>query len=61
MHRKDFLKHVAIGAVALLGGGVLLRLSASNSGHSGDGRPSTGGYGDITYGGVQPRSGGSTT
>ncbi|MDM2096410.1 hypothetical protein PP348_20260 [Mycobacteroides abscessus] len=32
MDRKDFLKHVAIGSVALIGGGTLLRLTSLGTG-----------------------------
>lgn len=58
MSRQDFIKHVAIGAVALVGGGALLRLtSIKPSAPSAESR-STVGYGGAPYGGSEPRSGG---
>jgi hypothetical protein len=59
MDRREFIKNVALGAVALIGGGVLLRLSSSSKGHGSE--APTGAYGDVAYGGGRPRTGGKTT
>ncbi|GFM24681.1 uncharacterized protein PO2_contig-046-9 [Mycobacterium sp. PO2] len=51
MNRQDFIKHIAIGAVAVVGGGALLRIGMSGSG---SGRVSQqSGYGGSAYGGVK--------
>lgn len=52
MDRKDFLRHVAIGTVALVGGGVLLRLGSTNVRPPVSPRPD--GYGAAAYGGGNP-------
>lgn len=51
LSRKDFLKHVAIGMVALSGAGAALRLLAKDSNPSVTNRG--GGYGTSAYGGRQ--------
>jgi len=52
MDRQDFLKHVAIGVVALTGAGAALRLLAPES------KPTqttaSSGYGGSAYGGERP-------
>jgi hypothetical protein len=49
MDRQDFLKHVAIGVVALTGAGTALKLLAPNKKEQ---NTSTGsGYGGSSYGG----------
>lgn len=50
MDRQDFIKHVAVGAVALVGGGALIRMSMSNN-PSGQASQQVG-YGDSAYGGT---------
>ncbi len=51
MDRQDFIKHVAVGAVALVGGGALIRMAMSDNG---SGRTShQAGYGDSAYGGTK--------
>jgi|GEM_PF-608821 len=62
MSRKDFLKHVAIGAVAVASGSALLRLmttfnkqSTSSTSTSTNSNPSPlTGYGAMPYGGRLP-------
>jgi hypothetical protein len=50
MDRSGFLKHVAIGMVAMTGAGAALRmLTPKSQQHSSTG----GGYGDSAYGGVR--------
>lgn len=46
MDRKDFIKHIAVGAVALVGGGALLPYITSPPAPSADI-----GYGGSAYGG----------
>lgn len=58
MSREDFLKHVAIGAVAVVGGGALLRLAALKPGAPETSVGSAAGYGGAPYGGSEPRAGG---
>lgn len=58
MSRQDFLKHAAMGAVAVVGGGALLHLTSLKPGASEANVGSTANYGDAPYGGSQPRSGG---
>ena len=48
MDRQDFLKHVAIGVVALSGAGTALKLLAPKQAKSVDG-----GYGGSAYGGLK--------
>ncbi len=49
MDRQDFIKHVAIGMVALSGAGTALRLLAPKQTRS----TSSNGYGSSAYGGAQ--------
>ncbi|MFZ2544921.1 MAG: hypothetical protein WAW80_03015 [Candidatus Saccharimonadales bacterium] len=51
MDRQDFLKHIAIGAVAVSGAGAALRLL-------GPSKPAgkSSGYGSSAYGGAKPTS-----
>lgn len=51
MDRKDFLKHLAIGAVALVGGGALLRQTAQENQPDAVSTASTPGFGAGVYGG----------
>ena len=48
MDRQDFIKHVAIGVVALSGAGAALRLLAPSNKQ---GAPTGSGYGGSAYGG----------
>jgi len=52
MDRQDFLKSIAIGAVAASGAGAALRLLAPKQQKS----DATLGYGSSAYGGVKPQS-----
>ena len=47
MDRQDFIKHLAIGAVALSGAGTALRLLSQKQNKTADG-----GYGSSAYGGT---------
>ncbi|GAA1199811.1 hypothetical protein GCM10009632_19240 [Mycolicibacterium alvei] len=49
MDRQDFIKHMAVGAVALVGGGVLIRMGLLGNGSDRTSRQA--GYGDSAYGG----------
>ena len=51
MSRQDFLKHAAMGAVALVGGGALLRMGLSDNRSGGTSQKV--GYGDSAYGGIK--------
>lgn len=53
MNRQNFIKHVAIGAVALIGGGTLVRLAGSGD----KSQISGASYGGIAYGGESTRRG----
>lgn len=48
MDRKDFLRHIGIGVVALIGGGVLLRFKST---HDTARVANDTGYGGMAYGG----------
>jgi hypothetical protein len=48
MDRQDFIKHVAIGVVALTGAGAALKLLAPSDKQQ---KTSVGGYGGSSYGG----------
>jgi hypothetical protein len=48
MDRKDFLKHLAVGSVAVVGAGWLLRFTTTKP----EQKVSSGGYGDSAYGGA---------
>lgn len=50
MNRQEFINHVAIGAVAVVGGSALVRTGLSGNG---SGRTTQAGYGDSAYGGVK--------
>lgn len=58
MSRQGFIKHIAIGAVAVVGGGALLRLASLEPDAPDVGHRSTLGYGGAPYGGSEPRTGG---
>jgi hypothetical protein len=51
MDRQDFLKHLAIGMVALSGIGTALKLLSPKQGKAVDG-----GYGSSAYGGVNDKN-----
>ncbi len=51
MDRQDFIKHVAVGAVALVGGGALIRMGLSDNRSGGTSQQV--GYGDSAYGGTK--------
>lgn len=53
MSREGFIKHVAIGAVAVVGGGALLRLTSLQPSAPSTKVASVAGYGDSAYGGVK--------
>lgn len=53
MDRKDFLKHLAVGSVAVVGAGWLLRFTTTKP----EQKVSSGGYGNPAYGGAtQPNN-----
>lgn len=54
MDRQDFLKHVAIGVVALTGAGAALRLLAPDA--KPVARTSSTGYGGSAYGGERKKT-----
>lgn len=60
MDRKDFLKHVAVGAVAATGVGTLIKAFAPQAGvnfgqQTGSIQNQVYGYGGSVYGGVQEK------
>jgi len=54
MDRKKFLRHVAIGGIALVGGGELLRLTSNKPGAADAESLSGMAYGGVAYGGSRP-------
>lgn len=54
MDRKDFLKHVAVGVVALTGASTIVKTltPAFNGGQQSSNQPLSGGYGASSYGGA---------
>jgi hypothetical protein len=54
MDRQDFLKHIAIGLVALSGFGAVLRYAAPKQGHNQT--TNSLGYGSSAYGGSSEHS-----
>lgn len=57
MDRKGFIKHLAVGALAVIGGGLLLRVLSLNNDRGSERRVPMDAYGDVTYGGARPRTG----
>ena len=55
LSRQDFIKHIAIGAVAVVGGGAVVRAAATKSAGVDTGTNLGTAYGDTAYGGSQER------